>query len=420
MRIGPSIPRCRGSRWRFAAVASSLAIAAGLVLMEASGPRRSPDRLRVQIRDDLLRGRLATTEEALDWLARYDRLTPPDLMARARVAQLRGRLDEALASLAEITGRDPVAARARLLAGLIQLEKNRARLAEASLREALEIDHDLRDARYELIRIYGRQQRRAALDEQYHALIGRGGLDLDRLTFWALSRNAAWNAASDMRVLEGWVEADPDDHASRVALALGLRWSARVDRALEVLAPLGESDPDTRALRAQIALDRGEPEEAARLLAGPASSHAGLCRLRGQLALSRSDARTAVGERVRAYRLEPDDRQTIVSLGIALTLLGEAGAARPILSAIGRLRAYDAVVGRLAAHEEDGPALYQEIGAAAEAVGRRAEAVAWYRLAIARDPLRSEPQQALFRLGPTATDSPPVDDKALPAPGAPW
>jgi Flp pilus assembly protein TadD len=413
MRIAPIMPTGRGPRWHFAAVASALAIAAGLAWIGARGLRHDPDRVRVNLRDDLLRGRVESAEESLAWLAGHDRLTPPDLMARARVAQLRGRPDEALAALADVAGRDAVAARARLMAGLIQLDKNRARLAEASLRQAVEIDPELRQARYELIQIYGRQQRRAALDEQYHALIGRG-LDVDRLMFWAMSRNAAWNAASDTRVLESWVEADPGDRDSRLALASGLRGSGRVDRALEVLVPLGDSDADALALRAQIALDRGEREEAARLLAGPPPSHAGLSRLRGLLALSRSDARTAVRELVRACRLDPDDRQTIVSLGIALTLAGEADAARPILAAVGRLRAYDEVVARLGAHEGDGPALYQQIGAAAEAVGRRAEAAAWYGLTIARDPLRSDAQQALFRLGPSATDAPPVDFEDLP------
>jgi Flp pilus assembly protein TadD len=411
MRIGPGIR----PRWRLVAMASVLVIAAGLAWTMTSRPRRSPDRVRAQLRDDLIGDRLDRSEEALAWLARHDRLTTADLMARARVAQLRGRPDEALATLAEIKGREPTVARARLMAGLIFLGQDRARLADAAFREALEIDPGLRDARYELIRIYGRQQRLDALDEQYHALIDGGGLDFERLNFWALTRNASWNAAEDLEVLGRWVEADPDDRASRLALAEGMRRTARVDRAPEVLAPLGDSDPDALALRARIALDRGEPEEAARLLAGSSTSHAGLSRLRGLLALSRSDARAAVRELVRAYRMEPDDRQTIVSLGVALTLLGDAEGARRFQVAVERRRAYDAIASRLASPDAAGPALFQQLGAAAEAIGRRAEARAWYGLAIARDPLQSEAQRGLFRLGPGATDTPPVDFKDLPS-----
>jgi tetratricopeptide (TPR) repeat protein len=416
MRIGSSIPPGLGSRrWFLAATAASaLAIAAGLAWRAASGPRRTPDLVRAQIRDALLAGRPDRTEEGLAWLARHDRLTTPDQMARARVAQLRGRPDEAIAILEAIHGRDPVAARARLMAGLIHLERDRARLAEATSREALEIDPELRDARYELIRIYGRQQRLAALDEQCRALIDQRALDFERLNFWALTRNASWNAAEDLTALARWVEADPDDRASRLALAEGLRRTARADRAREVLSPLGDSDPDALALRAQIALDLGERDEAARLLAGSPAAHAGLSRLRGLLALTRGDARAAARELIRAYRMAPDDRQTLVSLGVALTRLGDP-AAKPVQAAVERLRAYDAIVSRLASPDAAGPALFRQIGAAAEGIGRRAEARAWYGLAIDRDPLLSEAQQAYARLGPSASDIPPVDFNALPS-----
>ena len=40
------------------------------------------------------------------------------------------------------------------------------------------------------------------------------------------------------------------------------------------------------------------------------------------------------------------------------------------------------------------------LGAACEAAGRLGEARAWYRLAIARDPLDEASQRALYRLGP--------------------
>lgn len=193
-----------------------------------------------------------------------------------------------------------------------------------------------------------------------------------------------------------------------------MRRTSRIDRARELLRPLADDDPDALALRAQLALDRGDQEEASRLLAGSSRSHAGLARLRGLLALARRDAPAAVRELCLAYRLEPDDRQTIVSLGTALTLLGDRDAARAVQDAVGRLRTYDAIVSRLASPEAAGPVLFGQIGTAAEAIGRRSEARAWYQLAIARDPLQAEAQQGLFRLGRATTDTPPVDFKALP------
>ena len=413
MVTGPSIPPGRGSRrWLPAAIAAALAVAA-CVAWAASRPGRTPEGVRARLRADLLGGPIERSEEALDWLARHDRLTTPDLMAKARVAQLRGRPDEAVATLATIGGRDAVAARAALMIGLIHLGRDRARLAEASFREALEIDPGLTDARYELIRIYGRQQRLAALDEQYHALANRDALDFERLNFWVLARNTPWNAAEDIDLLVKWVEADPEDRASRLALAEGNRRLGRTDRAREVLAPLPDSDLDARALRAQLAMDGGDTDGAARLLDLPSAPHAGLARLRGQLALARRDPRAAVRELALAYRLDPGDRPTLVALGSALTSVGASDTARPFFDAMTRFRALDALVLRLATPEAIDADILERIGSACEAVGRRTEARAWYTLAIARNPLQARAQQGLFRLGRATTDAPPVGPDVL-------
>jgi hypothetical protein len=50
----------------------------------------------------------------------------------------------------------------------------------------------------------------------------------------------------------------------------------------------------------------------------------------------------------------------------------------------------------------------RRIGAACAAMDRYPEARAWYKLAIARDPLDSEAQQALFQLDTANRDEPQV------------
>jgi predicted Zn-dependent protease len=361
-------------------------------------PRPTPDLVRARLREDLLAGRTDRCDDALAWLARHDRLTTPELMASARVAQLRGRPAEALASLARIDRGDPLAPHALVMAGLIELARDRARPAEAALRAALELDPGLLDPRRELLRIYSRQQRPADLDEQFTALSERNAIDFEHLSFWALTRNTTWNPAQDIEILGRWVEADPEDRASRLALAEGMRRLSRGDQAEAILAPLDGSDPEIQALWAELAVDRGDLNEASRILTAGSSSHAGLSRMRGLIALSRGDAPGATRELLAAFRVEPDDRLTVASLATALKMAGDPQAARPFLDGLRRYAALDALVERLAVPDLIDGELLRRIGSACEALDRRSEARAWYQLAIARNPLDAEAQKALFRL----------------------
>src|SRR5262249_35485669 len=122
-----------------------------------------------------------------------DRLTTEDLMVQARLGEMRGHLDEALKTLARIDHRDVYYPRARLMMGQIELKRDRARSGETALLEALECDPRLVAARLELVRLYGRQQRTAELNEQCRALVSQNALDFEHLRFWCLTRNVPWN-----------------------------------------------------------------------------------------------------------------------------------------------------------------------------------------------------------------------------------
>ena len=80
-------------------------------------------------------------------------------------------------------------------------------------------------------------------------------------------------------------------------------------------------------------------------------------------------------------------------------MLGESAQAEPFLEAarqndrLGTL--VERVVRKGALDDAEMPA---RMGAACEAAGRLAEARAWYRLAIARNPLDEASQRALYRL----------------------
>jgi tetratricopeptide (TPR) repeat protein len=364
-------------------------------------------------------GRHARCEDALAWLARHDRLTSEDRMIQAWVAKARGRIDEALAALERIDSRDPLAPRALLTAGLIELQSDHARRAEAALRAAVALDAAFVPARQELVRLYARQQRLDELDGQFGPLADQGALDFGYLSFWSMTRNLRWDPAPDLDALRRSVAADPGDRASRLALAEGLRrqGGAGYGHAEAILAPLPTTDPDARTLRAQLALDRGDPGAAARLVADGPESHAGLARLRGKFALTHHDPVAAVGHLRTALALQPSDRTTLFTLGTALKLVGDSEGSRSCLAAA---RRYDALAALAARTTERGAAsdarLLCQLGSACEGVGRRAEARAWYRLAIALDPLDAEAQRGLFRLGSSRGPAPVAPAPTRPGP----
>jgi tetratricopeptide (TPR) repeat protein len=364
---------------------------------------RTPQTVRPRMYADLRAGHLADCWTALTWLERQDRLITEDWMVRARIEQLEGRPDEALDSLKHVDDRDPLAAQARLMSGLIELERHRARSAEVALRKAIELDPGQAAARLELIQLYSRQQRFAQLDDQFSALADRDQLDFDRLRFWFMTRSAPWDAKDDVEALRRYVEADAEDRWSRLALAEGNRRLGRVDEAQRLLQSMPEVDPESFVLRVQLALDQGDLERVERLLAGGPADHLRLAQLRGQLALKRGDGASALGHFQAAYAAKHDDPITLTGLATALKRTGQAKAAEPFLAQIRPYNTMLALVDRLfsAKAATDGD-LQRRLGSLCEAIGRRSEARAWYRLAIVNDPLDAEAQKALFRLGPAA------------------
>src|SRR5262249_11839625 len=139
---------------------------------------------------------------------------------------------------------------------------------------------------------------------------------------------------------------------------------------------------------------------AERLLALGRRDDPELARLRGRLALWRRDAPSAVRQFRIAYAADPENRDTIYGLASALLLIGDQQAVEPLRQAAGNLARLNALVQRAGtAQGRRDPTLMRQIGAACATLHRDAEARAWYKLAIARDPLDAQAQRALFRLG---------------------
>jgi tetratricopeptide (TPR) repeat protein len=256
----------------------------------------------------------------------------------------------------------------------------------------------------ELAYVYNVQHRRVEFDREMDALSELNALSFDHLVHWGKTRNAVWNPKDDNEALKGFLEADPDDRRSRLTLADGYRQMGQLDLANEALAPLPADDLDALALRAQVALERGDREETARLLDKGPSDQPDLARVRGKLLLAEGKPVEAATSLRLALAATPDDRSVFFTLAAALRSAGDLEGAKRYQEAARRHDVLTPLIAKASAEEwAKDPKLAARLAAACESAGRVAEARAWYRLAIARDPLDDAAQKGLFRLKRPAT-----------------
>ncbi len=175
----------------------------------------------------------------------------------------------------------------------------------------------------------------------------------------------------------------------------------RSEQSLRTLNDLPPDDPEALAIRVQIALDREDGKEADKLLqAGPADNPA-LARLRGRKALAIRDVAAALHNFRIAFAADPDDSETLNGLRVTYWLDGNAAEATLFKETSANLARLNTLLQR--GHAEGAKQnlkLMREFGVACAALHRDREARAWLGLAIAGDPLDSEAQKALARLGP--------------------
>ena len=374
-----------------------------------------PARLLTRAQADYRASRFEVAAAGLARLAHVRAPTPMDRLARALVARALGQ--DGLAELAQIPDDHPLAPQAHLLAGQIEVQLGRLRPAEAHFLATLAREPREAHAHRELAYIYNIQHRLREMDDQMDLLSELNALGFIHLLHWSKTRNAVWNPLPDCDLLAKYVAADPDDHYSRMALVDGLRRLGRLDEADLVLAPLFDHDHLTRTRRTLWALERGDTEQAQLLLSGGPVSHPALASARGLLALSRHD----MGEAARQLRIavanDPNDFAALSALAMALKILGDEPGAKDCQEALRRHTAITPLIARAATPSgESDPKLPACLGAACEAAGRLAEARAWYRLAIARDPLDWKSQQAVFRLSHRAAahaTAAPIGDRPL-------
>jgi tetratricopeptide (TPR) repeat protein len=300
-----------------------------------------------------------------------------------------------------------------MLTGQIERKRDRVRLAETAFLAALAIDPTLVQAHRELIYIYGVQLRRGELNREFLALKNAKALTFTNAFHWCLLRSNSWEPREAIADLSRYVTADPLDRWSRLALAENYRRMGLDVEAESALASLPPDDNEANCLRIQIALDRHENEKADELLARAPADEPLLARVRGRRALAHRDGQSAVRYFQIAYARDPGNRDTIFGLLSAWELLGnqkEAEPVRALARSLDRLSTLVLQAAKPAASEDI--ALMRELGATCAALHREEEARAWFELAIARDPLDSSAQQALYRLDSVGQSGNAALDKA--------
>jgi tetratricopeptide (TPR) repeat protein len=381
-------------------ITAGLVIGLATVWRVVSGRASSrPEDLAARVKAAVKEGRWSQAERLFDRLADQRPLDSDDIFLRAEMELRRGRYDDAVRLLSRIGDSDPHAAQARLAAGQFEKSQNRARRMEVLYRAALRLNPRLIPAHRELIYLYSMQARRGDLNGQYRALSKLQPLDFDDVFFWTFSLEDIWINDTIRPILERFITADPADHESRLALAAVLFRSGDVDRAEETLGPIPDSDGAGAVLRARIALRRGEIDRLRKILQRGPADQAELAVLRAQLAGRSGDPSEAAREFQLALQLDPTNVEAHQGLALALRLQGRGDEAAGHEKTVEHRRSLrDLLEKAKNAGRGLNQDLFRQLAETCEAIGRSAEARAWYRLALISDPLDPALQQSLYRL----------------------
>jgi tetratricopeptide (TPR) repeat protein len=394
----------RTRRRQFLAWVTLISLALAIVGVALVWPqtRVNPQSLWEEAENALRSGDLATAEARLVSIGRMREPTDFDWCLKSQIAIAKGRLEDALSALGHIPPDDRLAGQAFLMAGRIERQRNRSRAAEANFRKALACDPGLIEAHKELIYILGMQLRRREVDSEFKALARLTPLTHQELYTWGLTHfNFLYNvwAQDTAEHLESFIVSDPSDRYSRLSLATLLVKSPGGEARLkQVLEPLSRSDPEAAALLIESSFEHGRFDEAIAMLKQTPADHLKLARIRGRVSLMRGDATAAIRYFQDALTEEPYDRVALSELGKALSLKGDRSAQRYLAQAKHLDDVYDLFNRVRRPDRENQASDLTQFGRACESAGLLSEARGWFLLAIDRDPLDSEAQQALQRL----------------------
>jgi len=397
------------SKLLIASFSAGLLLVIGIWLWPAlTTASRTNDQITIEFDQALATKNLEQASRLSDQYQRQSNSTDHRLpMIQARLELANGQDSEALKKLESIPDQSPFASTARQLTGQLYLRANRLVPAEKAYLDAIRLDPKIVQPRRELIYIYAIQLRRRELRNIFLELSTISPMTFQNVFHWCLTRGNDWEPDEIVADMTKFLAADPQDKWSRIALARSLKRLVKLDEAEKALEPLAANDSDAIAIKAQIAMDRNDPEKARELLSKGPEDHFDLAVMRAQMALAEGDYNDSIRYFKTALKVDPDNRDAVVGLARALAGQGNKLEAKAWQEKATKLDKLASLIQEAAKPEAAGDSsLPRRLADGCESVGHFAEAKAWWGLIAARDPLNQEAQQALYRLGKSGAPAP--------------
>lgn len=339
------------------------------------------------------------------------------LMAQVSLSRRDQKPQQALDCLKRVRSTDPaVVSIVRLNEGKAYSALTRYDRAEACWLEALRVDPLVPEAGWALLGIYYVQDR---IEDSHRLGLALHAIELDprdrvQLLLELIRQDTQTLDINSMTpILEPVVRQHPDDLYTGIALARALLNNSRTEQGLPILRRLVARFPDNPI--AWNALLRGLelvylPDELGKTLDQLPKSMAGDLRFeryRGIVAQTRREWSTAADAFLHASKAEPADSYVVYRLSRVLKSLGRAEESER----------FDRQYRVMEEAKLESPALYKEANADKtlgstphadlyrriadnrERLGRRGEALVWYRLALGDQPEDSVSLAAIERLG---------------------
>jgi tetratricopeptide (TPR) repeat protein len=308
------------------------------------------------------------------------------------------------------------AALVELYQGKAQYYLARLDAAETSWKKALDLDPTVPEAGWGLLDLYflqGRTKEAVRLALRLHE-VEPDPRDRVRLLLELVRQDYQTPAP---RYLVQWFEPrarkSPDDLHAALGLGRGLILNSRIEEGLALLRKTVDAHPDDpEAWDAYLSgLDDGGAEvdawaEALGRLPKALADDPRFARHRGRAAQERLDWPAAVALYRQACEHDPGNPKLLYRLGRALRFAGQTAEAERVERAYQDSQVAKAEVGSL--YEEadankslgavPDPVLYRRLGDLRKRMGRRGEAIAWYRLVLRADPDDPQSRAALARL----------------------
>ena len=319
---------------------------------------------------------------------------------QARVDIAKGRVDQAIDNLSVIPDDHPLAGWARLRCGQLERSRMRFRKAENWLQETLRIDENSVEARRELVYVYGMQLRRSVLHDQFRKLNRLTTIKAKEIWVWCMVRDLAWwHPEEHIPILERAIGVDAEDYWSRIALAEVLRRQGHTDQAMLMLEQSPVDRIELLAKRLELLLDQQDLEQVQKSLEKIPLNEPNVATLRGRLAMSNGDTKSALKFFELSEEFESGKREVIANLGQALIQAGDQKKGKIYLQKAGQIDKLNNMLLQLEKTiESSGVETWRTLGSTCESADRLAEARAWQSLIIANNPFDQIAQTAVFRI----------------------